>query len=131
VEYGKNIPAIIGNNQQIEQVIVNLITNSCQALNNKENKIHIYTQYDKGSDKITLEVKDEGIGIPEQNLKFIFDPFFTSKRDSGGTGLGLSIAYKIIKNHGGQLVVESSPEEGTNVKVDLPVMANNYIQGPD
>jgi len=131
VEYGKNIPAIIGNNQQIEQVIVNLITNSCQALNNKENKIHIYTQYDKGSDKITLEVKDKGIGIPEQNLKFIFDPFFTSKRDSGGTGLGLSIAYKIIKNHGGQLVVESSPEEGTNVKVDLPVMANNYIQGPD
>jgi len=128
VEYGKNIPAFIGNSQQIEQVIINLITNSCQALQGKEYEISVYTFHDKETDKVTLKVKDRGVGIIKQDIKYIFDPFFTSKRDSGGTGLGLSIVYKIIQNHSGQLTVKSSPGEGTTVRVDLPVAVNQQVK---
>jgi len=128
VEYGKNIPLFIGNSQQIEQVIINLITNSCQALPGKKHAINVITFCEKESGKITLKVEDKGIGIPKQDLKFIFDPFFTSKRDSGGTGLGLSIAYKIVQNHGGQLMVKSSQGEGTNIAVELPVAENREAE---
>jgi len=124
ISYGNNIPMFIGNSQQIEQVIINLITNSCQALPNKECKINVNTFYRPESQIIILNVQDEGNGIPEQYIKYIFDPFFTSKRDSGGTGLGLSIAYKIVRNQGGLLSVKSTPGEGTTATVELPAAVN-------
>ncbi len=124
VKYGENIPTITGNIQQIEQVIINLITNSCQALPDKECKINVNTIYRPESRKIILNVQDEGVGIPEQDIKYIFDPFFTSKRDSGGTGLGLSIAYKIVQNQSGFLSVKSTPGEGTTATVELPAAVN-------
>jgi signal transduction histidine kinase len=68
-----------------------------------------------------VEVRDQGIGIPEGNLKRILDPFFTTKQDSGGTGLGLSISYNIVKNHGGELAISSVPGEGTTAVVLLPL----------
>ena len=64
--------------------------------------------------------KDEGAGISLENLKHIMDPFFTTKRDSGGTGLGLAISYNIIKDHGGDLTIESEPGRGTIATVSLP-----------
>jgi polar amino acid transport system substrate-binding protein len=69
---------------------------------------------------LRVEVRDQGVGIPEGNLKRILDPFFTTKQDTGGTGLGLSISYNIVKNHGGELQISSRPGEGTVAAVRLP-----------
>jgi polar amino acid transport system substrate-binding protein len=72
---------------------------------------------------VRVEVRDEGVGIPEENLERILDPFFTTKQDTGGTGLGLSISYNIVKNHGGELAIRSRPGEGTTAVVRLPPAA--------
>lgn len=122
---GENIQPVLGSSQQIEQVIVNLISNSCQAMSDKKRKIKVSTNYLQEKNKVILIVQDEGSGIPKQDIKHIFDPFFTSKRDTGGTGLGLSIAYKIIQNHAGSLSVKSTPGKGTTVTVELPAVLKN------
>lgn len=121
VKYGENIPEIMGNSQQLEQVIINLITNSCQALEGREKGLFVSTAFFENSKNVLIEVRDEGVGISPENLKYILDPFFTTKRDSGGTGLGLSVSYNIIKNHGGKIDFSSRPGMGTTVKITLPV----------
>jgi len=126
VKYGKNIPKIMGNSQQLEQVIINLITNSCQALDSREKGLFVSTDFNENSKYLLIEVRDEGVGISPENLKYILDPFFTTKRDSGGTGLGLSVSYNIIKNHRGELDFSSRPGMGTTVKITLPV--NHKVQ---
>src|SRR3990167_9765176 len=72
---------------------------------------------------VNVEIRDNGIGIPEQNLSKIFEPFFTNKEVSKGTGLGLSIAYNIIKNHNGTIEVNSKVDEGTTSTVKIPISA--------
>ena len=121
VELGENLPKIRGNPQQLEQVIINLITNSCQALQSPQKRLFVSTSYNKQSDLITIRVRDEGEGIPPENLNHIIEPFFTTKRDTGGTGLGLSMSYNIVKNHGGHLHFTSRFGEGTTATVMLPV----------
>ena len=64
---------------------------------------------------------DNGKGIPEENLKKVFDPFFTTKRNEGGIGLGLSISYRIIKEHKGDIEVDSQLGKGTTFSINLPV----------
>lgn len=120
VEYKEDIPSIKGNFQNLEQVVINLITNSCQALTDKEQGIFIVTNFDKKTKTVLVEVRDEGEGIPEENLQRITDPFFTTKRESGGTGLGLSISYNIIKDHGGEMKISSKPGKGTSISLVFP-----------
>ncbi len=121
VEYGKNMPPVKGNFQRLEQVVVNLLLNSCEALADVEQEIAIITDYDKDIGSIRVIVKDEGVGIAEDLIPQITDPFFTTKRDSGGTGLGLSVSSGIIKDHGGSLNFESFPGEGTKVTMTIPI----------
>lgn len=121
VKYGKTLPVFKGNPQQLEQVIINLITNACQALENKEQGLFVTTSWEKEPNRVIVEVRDEGMGISPENLKHILDPFFTTKRDAGGTGLGLSVSYNIIKNHGGEIDFSSRPGVGTTVKITIPV----------
>lgn len=125
VEYVGEIPPVKGNSQQLEQVLINVINNACQALHSKEEEIKIIVEFDSSRNRVTMIIRDEGEGIPEHKLKHIFDPFYTTKRDSGGTGLGLSISYNIIKNHDGEMYFESKPGEGTNCIISLPVAINN------
>ena len=80
------LPAVRGNTQQLEQVLVNLISNACQALPDKSRVLQIGSSLSDDGKEVVVRVYDEGIGISEENLKHIFDPFFTSKRDEGGTG---------------------------------------------
>ncbi len=124
VEYNNELPVVTGNMQQLEQVVINLINNSCQSLTNKKQRIDIKIYFTKSRDNVIIEVKDEGRGIEKDNLKRIFDPFFTTKRNMGGTGLGLSISYNIVKNHCGDLVIDSSINKGTASKVVLPANKN-------
>ena len=120
-EYESDLPKIRGNVQQLEQVIINLITNSCHALQDRQKSIRITTSYDTAADCIIVEVRDEGTGISPENLKHIMDPFFTTKRNSGGTGLGLSISYNIARAHGGDLEFTSEVGKGTTAILNLPV----------
>jgi len=121
VEYGEHLPPLRGNYQQLEQVIINLITNSCQALGSKEKSITASTALDKPAGRLRVVIADEGEGIPPENMKHIMDPFFTTKRDSGGTGLGLAISYNIIRNHGGDLHFISEVGKGTVMTITLPL----------
>jgi PAS domain S-box-containing protein len=120
VTYGKNLPFITGNFQRLEQVVINLIQNSCQALQDENRGVLISTYFDQASGKIAIKVKDEGIGMDRDIQKKITDPFFTTKRQQGGTGLGLSVSSKIIENHGGSLSFKSKPGLGTEAVIMLP-----------
>ena len=123
VQYADSLPEILGNGQRIEQVIVNLVLNACQALPDMGRGVSLSTSYDKMEQAVVIQVTDEGIGIAEEHLQYLLDPFFTTKRDSGGTGLGLSVSAGIVKEHGGTLRFESVPEQGTTVTLSLPVPA--------
>ena len=127
VELEENPPKIRGNQQQLEQVIINLITNSCQALQSPQKRLFVSTSYNEKSDLITIRVRDEGEGIPPENLNHIIEPFFTTKRDTGGTGLGLSVSYNIVKNHGGHLHFTSRFGKGTTATVMLPVSRRSML----
>lgn len=121
VKYDDHIPILKGNEQQIEQVIINLITNACQSLGTKTALIKVSTHYKPEEKIVEIIVNDEGVGINENDLKYIMDPFFTTKRNLGGTGLGLSVTYSIIENHGGNIILNSEVGNGTTVIVTLPV----------
>jgi polar amino acid transport system substrate-binding protein len=122
VDYGAGIPLIRGNAQQLEQVVINLITNACQSLSDKSGEVRIITYSSRETGQVGVVVKDSGSGIREADLKYIMDPFFTTKRDRGGTGLGLSVSNNIVKNHGGSLVLTSGPNRGTKAIVSLRVI---------
>ena len=113
-----NLPKILGNPQQLEQVLINLISNACQALSDPDKRIVVSTR--KSSEHVLIEVSDEGEGISPESLQRIMDAFFTTKRDCGGTGLGLSVSYNIIQNHGGDLTFTSELGKGTIATVSLP-----------
>jgi two-component system NtrC family sensor kinase len=103
---------------QIKQVILNLVINACEATQD-HGKVWVYTRSSKDN-WVEMNVEDHGKGIPGEHLEAIFEPFFTTKKNQGGTGLGLSISYGIIKNHGGDIRVKSSPGKGSKFKVILP-----------
>jgi signal transduction histidine kinase len=121
IKYGNHLPLLKGNFQRLEQVIINLIQNGCQALRDTRKSIFVSTAYDEKRQSIVVRVEDEGVGIPSEILPHITDPFYTTKADSGGLGLGLSISSKIVKEHGGTLTFASEPGKGTKAEIVLPI----------
>ena len=117
------LPHIRGNSQRIEQTVINLLTNACDALSDPGQAIRVATSHDAAAGNVVLRITDEGCGMPPEVLSRIRDPFFTTKRDSGGTGLGVSIIARIIEEHGGTMTYQSMPDQGTTVTVTLPVNA--------
>jgi polar amino acid transport system substrate-binding protein len=118
--YSAQLPAIQGNAQRIEQVVVNLVLNACQSLPDMERRISLATSYDQEAAVVMLKLSDEGIGIAPEHIPHLTDPFFTTKRESGGTGLGLSVSATIVQEHGGSLEFDSDPGRGTTVTLTLP-----------
>ena len=110
--------SILGNEQELAQVMINLLINASYAVDKKGN-ITISTQRVK-PDNIQILVKDDGKGIKQENLSRIFDPFFTTKPVGEGTGLGLSVGYGIIKRHQGNISVTSSKGKGSVFNITLP-----------
>ena len=109
---------ILGNEQELAQVMINLLINASHAVDGK-GRITISTKKtDPGN--IQILVKDDGKGIEQKNLSKIFDPFFTTKPVGQGTGLGLSVGYGIIKRHQGNISVESINGKGTIFTISLP-----------
>jgi two-component system NtrC family sensor kinase len=114
------IPSITCSPSQVNQVLLNLVTNAAQALDKPQKAIVVSTRRE-GEDAIAIEVADNGKGIAPETLPRIFDPFFTTKEVGKGTGLGLSIAYKIVTQHGGRIDVKSQPGKGTVFTVVFPI----------
>lgn len=121
-EYTEPLPMIRGNSQRIEQVLVNLLLNACQALTDTNRGIFLHTFIDETNGMVGVSVRDEGCGIAPEHLDRLTDPFFTTKRESGGTGLGLSVSTGIVKEHGGSLLFSSPPGQGTTVTLLLPIV---------
>ncbi len=114
----KPLPQIECNLSQLNQVFMNILSNSAQAIATR-GEIWIRTLQD--GENIRLEFEDSGSGIPENTLEKIFDPFFTTKKVGQGTGLGLSIAYGLIQKHNGTIRVESRMGQGTKFIIELPI----------
>ncbi len=104
--------------QQIEQVLINLMTNAIQAMPEGGD---LFVDLESAEEHVEIIVRDEGSGIPDEYIGKIFDPFFTTKAEGEGTGLGLSVSYGIVTEHGGHIEVESEVGEGTTFKVILPI----------
>jgi PAS domain S-box-containing protein len=114
------LAAVRGSIQQLEQVIINLLTNACQSLPFPDCRISVETMAEEDGRWVVIQVTDEGMGIPEQNLPRVTDPFFTTKRARGGSGLGLAVSSRIVSNHGGTMTFYSRVGVGTRVSVRLP-----------
>ncbi len=119
------LPPIFSDPHQVKQVLLNLIINAEQAMlaANGRGSLVARSWYDEGQDMVTLEINDDGPGIPEDVRNRIFDPFFTTKAIGKGTGLGLTVAYAIVQEHGGRIRVESTPGDGASFFVSFPARA--------
>ncbi|HEX6098144.1 MAG TPA: PAS domain S-box protein [Thermoanaerobaculia bacterium] len=118
VRLADGLPAVSANQRRIEQVLVNLVINACQALDGPDRAIAIETG--TTATHVYVRVTDEGQGISGEDLRKIKDPFFTTKRTAGGSGLGLAVSDRIVQEHGGELTFESEPGRGTTVTLSLP-----------
>ena len=117
-----DLPSMQGDAHQLEQVLVNLLTNAQQAIRQTEGAGAISLRTEpRGTDAVALEVTDTGPGIPESARGRIFDPFFTTKGPGEGTGLGLSLVYGIVTGHGGSIEAGPGPGRGTRITVVLPL----------
>lgn len=122
--YDLQLPRMYLDEKKIRQVFINLIMNARHAVAQTKGRITISTQYDAQKKQAITRIHDTGYGIEKHHLKHIFDPFFTTKPTGEGTGLGLSVSYGIIKNHGGDITVESEPGKGSLFTVILPINSN-------
>jgi two-component system NtrC family sensor kinase len=118
------LPPVVMDPSQIEQVFMNMIINAAEAMNG-DGRLAVTTRLDPGAHAIEVDFADTGHGITEENMERIFDPFFTSKDVGHGTGLGLAISFGIIKEHSGSISVESAVDEGATFTVRLPVTESN------
>lgn len=116
----QGLPYITGNGNQIQQVLMNLMINAQQAMEGKPGVITLETVL-AGQENIEIRVSDNGPGIPKEIQAKIFEPFFTTKVAGKGTGLGLSVSYGIIKDHNGNISIESEPGQGTMFIISLPI----------
>ncbi|HLG17802.1 MAG TPA: ATP-binding protein [Blastocatellia bacterium] len=121
-------PSVLGDASRLRQVVVNMISNAHHALQEKDGEPKIFrvsarSLEKEGSQFSRIEFYDTGAGIRRENLSRVFDPFFTTRRDSGGTGLGLSLSFGIIRDYGGTIAVESEEGSYTRFTVELPSAA--------
>ncbi|MFT7538106.1 MAG: two-component system NtrC family sensor kinase [Lysobacterales bacterium] len=114
-----NLPLITGNKSEIQQVILNLLTNAKDAISDT-GALGIETSFDSERNVVLITFTDTGEGIQSDDLIRVFDPFFSTKLIGNGVGLGLSVVHGIIKKHNGNIYIKSEPEEGCVIRVELP-----------
>ena len=123
VECEADIPEMIGNVGELEQVFINLILNAQNAMP-EGGELRISARRD--DDAAEVRFADTGTGVAPEYLDRIFEPFFTTRADEGGTGLGLAVSYRIIEMHQGSLTVESTPGEGATFTIRLPLNPKHH-----
>ncbi len=120
-DFQTGLPQVVADGSQLQQALLNLVLNAEQAMRGRPAKrLHVGARFDETAGAVELFVKDTGHGIDRANLSRIFDPFFTTRDVGEGTGLGLSICYGIVRDHGGQITVESVVNTGTTFSLLLP-----------
>jgi len=118
VEHDENLPLAMGDQQQIEQVLINLIMNAADAMN-KQSTATLRIQTKQMGNQIHVSISDNGPGLPPKLLQCLINPFFTTKEE--GTGLGLSISQSIIEEHGGLLSAFNNPDQGATFEFQIPI----------
>ena len=114
----EDLPPLAADPDQLQQVFVNLLLNACDA-SLEGDRVLVSARLTREG-QVQIEVVDHGCGIAPEHMNTVFDPFFTTKKRGEGTGLGLSIAASIVRNHGGQINLDSTPGKGTTVTVIWP-----------
>src|SRR6201998_4465538 len=125
-----DLPAVIGDANQLIQVFLNLISNAEHAIREVRETGRIQIRIGRIGGHISVTVQDDGVGGAQEALPKLFDPFYTTKRPGGGTGLGLSICMSIVREHGGSIDVETLPAGGSAFTVYLPVASAELSSGP-
>lgn len=115
-----NLPTVSGNATQLLQAVLNLVMNATQALPEGRSNISVRTNWEWQTGTVIITVTDEGKGIPPENMKRLFDPFFSTRLEEGGSGLGLYISKFIVEEHGGRITVNSKLGKGSTFMVMLP-----------
>lgn len=127
-DFAESIPQVYIDSSQVEQVILNVFLNAVEAIT-KSGEIHVkisiaqkikLKEDSAQSDAICIEISDDGVGIPDDRLEKVFNPFFTTKSD--GVGLGLSISSRLLEENGGKIELESKENEGTMFRIYLPII---------
>lgn len=126
-EFNDSIPKTLVDAQQIQQVFLNVISNSCHALNMAADNRELKIITDSNEDNIVIEFTDSGPGVPENYRNRIFDPFFTTKTNGHGTGLGLSLSKELISGHEGTILLDERNKEGAKFVIQLPVASPEAI----
>jgi PAS domain S-box-containing protein len=116
-----NLPDLIGSEDQLQQVFMNLVSNAAEAMESTGGRLRIESKHLLLEDKVQVKFKDTGPGIPKENIPKLFEPFFTTKKKGKGVGLGLSVAYGIVQEHGGSIYVRSQRGKGTTFEIKLPL----------
>jgi len=134
-ETSEMLPDLAADPDQLQQVLVNLVMNACDACA-PGGRVTIRGRTDEGltpegSRRLRIEIVDDGFGIAQENRNQVFDPFFTTKKRGAGTGLGLSIVAQIVRNHRGQIELESEPGRGTCVTLLWPLAASHTAREVD
>jgi signal transduction histidine kinase len=123
----QDLPPIVGDMGQLQQVFTNLFINAADAMEGK-GSLKIKARFDSGRNQFMIRVSDTGPGIPQDLREKIFEIFFTTKPAGKGTGLGLTITKNIIKLHGGDVRIETPPEGGTTFIIELPL---GFVEQPE
>ena len=116
--FDEGIPEVMASTNQMRQVMLNLLKNAREAMP-KGGTLTVRTS--REDNKVLIHIQDTGVGIPEEVREKIFEAFFTTKQKVKGVGLGLSVCYGIVKDHGGEIKVESEVDKGTTFKIHLPI----------
>lgn len=119
LRFNHDVPNLLGVPGQLQQVLINLITNACHAMPEGAGTLELETSSDEAGD-VVLQIKDNGSGISPDHLGRIFEPFFSTKGEGHGTGLGLSIVRNIVELHNGSIEVESELGNGTSFTLTFP-----------
>lgn len=125
-DFQANLPLVVISRSELKQVIINLVQNSIYAIE-KQGEILVTTRLSDDYSRIHLQIIDNGIGMNEETMLHVFDPFFTTRTNGKGTGLGLSIVYGIVNKYSGTLDVKSVVGSGTTITMSLPVRSRHQI----
>lgn len=129
-DFSKGLPRVVANESQILQVFLNVLTNAEQAMRAAHQGGRLTVQTGCSGSRIRIDIGDNGPGIAPEHLARVFEPFFTTKGLGEGTGLGLSISHGLIRQHGGDLWVESIPGEGATFHIEFPVAGSTPETAP-
>ncbi len=123
IDHAERLPLIMAIPDQIKQVVLNLLSNAADACQQSSGGVLTVSTWQE-NDRVAIAIKDTGIGIQPGQMELLFQPFYTTKPEVKGTGLGLSVCHGIVKNHQGEIRVESQPQKGATFTVFLPIQAD-------